>query len=111
MSPEQLEAYGFRESKTSSHDRHDAQWWYTVKDKKGKKFPILVRFWRMSKYSSPERGQVEDGWDSVAYFKLTKDRYCHVEMGCRHETPEQLVRQFKVMFTRLRCRYNSLWGE
>ena len=111
MSPQQLEAFGFRECKPSPYDTHDSQWWYTVKDKKGKKFPVLVRFWRLSKYSSPERGEVPDGWDAVAYFKLTKGRHCRVEMSCRDETPAQVVRHFKVMFTRLRCRYNSLWGE
>lgn len=111
MTIDELEAAGFRENTPYHGSPHDREWWKTVRGPggEGKKFPLQVRLWRFSKYSTPDR-PAEDGWDAKAYFEGFSGAEGHgfwVERSCRDETPDQVVAWFHNVWRRLGCQWNG----
>jgi hypothetical protein len=87
---DELVAAGYRTWTPSSADRYDLLYQKRVKDDRGTRYFVNVRFWRFSKYSTPER-PVEDGWDAEARFDgRGGSRSFAVSTSVRHDTPAEV---------------------
>ena len=55
MNESALLAAGFRCSAVRVHDEHDGCYVRWINDQGSRRFLLVIRFWRHSKYSRPER--------------------------------------------------------
>ena len=60
LSRESLLAAGWQEHPLSRLDQHDETYLYQVNDRRGRRYTVVCRFWRHSKY-----GAIPDGWEVV----------------------------------------------
>lgn len=105
-----LLAHGFRETPKGSHDPHDRQWWFSVRDGRGVRYAVQVRLWRFSRYShTGGNGEVQDGWDAVCHLKEADGSDFRVDRSVRQETPESIVSWFGGVWAKLGCEYAKLW--
>jgi hypothetical protein len=106
MNKQELLDFGFRKGSLTPHlDKFDEVYWFSMKDEVGVRFHVSVLWWNFSKYSSAERGKVEDGWDFVAYLQMKKEDEFRIEKSCRHETPKDIVDWVSTVWWQLNCIY------
>lgn len=109
MTIEALVAYGFREWPVAQHDKHDRHWQFCKRDEKGKKLFVTIRLWEFSKYSSPERGQVQNSFDADCQLDMNGPKTFNVNISVNDMTPHQVVEWFENMFDRMGCTYYELY--
>lgn len=65
MTPEALTEHGFREYAPNHQldERFEKAWCYAERVSAGRLYFVHVRFWRHSRYSTPDN-EVPDGWDT-----------------------------------------------
>jgi hypothetical protein len=105
MTEQDIISAGFKAEKTYDHlnDKHDKCWSYSEKDSIGRKFSIIIKFWRTSKYSTPER-IIPDGYSFDGYFRDKDDQHFIVSMSKDLE-PEEVIKWCRNLYEKLGCGY------
>jgi len=105
MTEQDIISAGFKAEKTYDHlnDKHDKCWSYSEKDSIGRKFSIIIKFRRTSKYSTLER-IIPDGYSFDGYFRDSDDQYFTVNM-IKDLQPEEVIKWCRNLYEKLSCGY------
>ena len=105
MTEQDIISAGFKPQKIYDHlnDKQDKCWSYSEKDSIGRKFSVILKFWRTSKYSTPER-IVPDGYSFDGYFRDSDDQHFIVNMS-KDLLPEEVIKWCRNLYEKLGCGY------
>lgn len=105
MTEHDIISAGFKAEKTYDHlnNKHDKCWSYSEKDSIGRKFSVIIKFWRTSKYSTPER-IISDGYSFDGYFRDSDDQHFTVTMSKDLE-PEEVIKWCRNLYEKFGCGY------
>ena len=105
MTEHDIISAGFKAGKTYDHlnDKHDKCWCFSEKDSIGRKFSVEIRFWKTSKYSTPEQ-TIPDGYSFVGYFRDKDDQYFTVSVS-KDLPPEEVIKWCRNLYEKLECNH------
>jgi len=103
MTEHDIISAGFKAEKIYDHlnDKHDKCWSYSDDDGIGRKFSVQIKFWRNSRYSTPNR-IIPDGYSFIGYFRDSDDRHFTVSMS-KDLAPEEIIKWCRNLHEKLGC--------
>jgi hypothetical protein len=107
---EQIENFGFQKGRVLSHDNFDQCWYYMLRDEVGKKFQVVIKFWKFSKYSTAER-KVDDSFSAECQFDMRGPKTFNVDLNVNNMSPQEIVNWFDNMFQKMNCTYYQKYED
>lgn len=110
LTVEEITKFGFKEGRILPHDQFDRCWHFMLRDEIGKKFQVTIKFWKFSKYSTPQN-EVIDSFSAECQFDMNGPRTFDVDISVKDMTPQEIVDWFNNMFEKMGCTYYERYDE